>query len=139
VIDEDATWLSALPRGQATEVAQSSNAQRGCFQVTTDCGGQGQNETKRALLTPDEVQNIREGELLVKMLQRSPARLYYADAEVKDRAPTDGESWVSLLGPLRPSGALAWKIHGDVDRNRLAAPNATTGVCEDARTTVTWA
>jgi len=37
-----------------------------------DCGGASQSETKRALLTPDEVMNLRVDELLVKMPQRPP-------------------------------------------------------------------
>jgi len=110
MVDEDATWFSQKVLGEATDIAQNSSVQRGRFHVTTDRGGQGQSETKRALLTPDEVQNIREDELLVKMPQRPPVRLtqrrYYADAEVKDRAPAVGESGVFPLGPLRPDGSL---------------------------------
>ncbi len=75
-----------------------------------DRGGASQLETKRALLTPDEVMNIREDELLVKMPQRPPARLiqrrYDSDPEVSDRAPAEGESWIPPLGPARPDGPL---------------------------------
>jgi len=75
-----------------------------------DCGGASQSETKRALLTPDEVMNLRVDELLVKMPQRPPARLtqrrYYADPEVKRRAPARGQYWVPPLGPQRPDGPL---------------------------------
>jgi len=110
MVDDDATWFSESVLGQATEVAQSSNVQRGRFHVTTDRGGASQSETKRALLTPDEVMNIGEDELLVKMPHRSPARLtqrrYYDDPEVRDRAPGRGESWIPPLGPARPDGPL---------------------------------
>jgi len=110
MVDDDAKWFSESVLGQATEVAQSSNVQRGRFQVTTDRGGASQSETKRALLTPDEVMNIREDELLVKMPQRPAARLtqrrYYDDPEVRDRAPARGESWIPPLGPAREGGAL---------------------------------
>ncbi len=65
---------------------------------------------KRALLTPDEVMNIREDELLVTMPQRSAAcltqRRYYADPEVKRRAPAKGQYWVPPLGPERADGPL---------------------------------
>jgi len=109
MIKEDCEWFSAMS-GQKTEVTQSSNVQRGRFQVTTDRGGASQSETKRALLTPDEVMNIREDELLVKMPQRPAARLtqrrYYDDPEVRGRAPTRGESWIPPLGPERPDGPL---------------------------------
>jgi len=110
MVDDDAKWFSESVLGQATEVAQSSNVQRGRFQVTTDRGGASQSETKRALLTPDEVMNIREDELLVKMPQRPAARLtqrrYYDDPEVKGRAPARGESWIPPLGPEREGGPL---------------------------------
>jgi type IV secretory pathway TraG/TraD family ATPase VirD4 len=79
--------------------------QRGRFHVTTDRGGASQSETKRALLTPDEVMNIREDELLVKVPQRLAARLtqrWYDDGpEVKGRARAKGESWILPLGPER--------------------------------------
>jgi len=110
MVDDDAKWFSESVLGQATEVAQSSNVQRGRFQVTTDRGGASQSETKRALLTPDEVMNIREDELLVKMPQKPAARLtqrrYYDDPEVRDRAPSRGESWIPPLGPARAGGPL---------------------------------
>jgi len=110
MVDDDATWFSQKVLGETTEVAQSSNVQRGRFHVTTDRGGASQSETKRALLTADEVMNIGEDELLVKMPQRPPARLtqrrYYTDPEVMDRAPAEGESWIPPLGPLRPDGPL---------------------------------
>jgi len=110
MVDDDAKWFSESVLGQATEVAQSSNIQRGRFHVTTDRGGASQSETKRALLTPDEVINIREDELLVKMPQKPAARLiqrrYYDDPEIRDRAPTRGESWVPPLGPAREGGPL---------------------------------
>jgi len=110
MVDDDATWFSQKVLGETTEVAQSSNVQGGRFHVTTDRGGASQSETKRALLTPDEVMNIREDELLVKMPQRPPARLtqrrYYNDPEVSDRAPAEGESWIPPLGPARPDGPL---------------------------------
>ena len=54
--------------------------------------------------------NLRADELLVKMPQRPPARLtqrrYYADPEVKRRAPARGQYWVPPLGPERPDGPL---------------------------------
>jgi len=110
MVDDDAKWFSESVLGQATEVAQSSNVQRGRFQVTTDRGGASQSETKRALLTPDEVMNIREDELLVKMPQKPAARLtqrrYYDDPEVKGRAPARGESWIPPLGTARADGPL---------------------------------
>jgi len=110
MVDDDAKWFSESVLGQATEVAQSSNVQRGRFHVTTDRGGASQSETKRALLTPDEVMNIREDELLVKMPQKPAARLtqrrYYDDPEVKGRAPARGESWIPPLGPAREGGPL---------------------------------
>jgi len=70
---DDATWFSESVLGQALEVAQSGNGQRGRFHVTTDRGGASQSETKQALLTPEEVMNIREDELLVKMPQKPAA------------------------------------------------------------------
>jgi len=110
MVDDDAKWFSESVLGQATEVAQSSNVQRGRFHVTTDRGGASQSETKRALLTPDEVMNILEDELLVKMPQKPAARLtqrrYYDDPEVKGRAPARGESWIPPLGPERADGPL---------------------------------
>jgi len=110
MVDDDATWFSQKVLGETTEVAQSASVQRGRFHVTTDRGGASQSETKRALLTPDEVMNIREDELLVKMPQRPPARLtqrrYYSDPEVSDRAPSEGESWIPPLGPVRLDGPL---------------------------------
>ncbi len=109
MVKEDCEWFSAMS-GQKTEVAQSSNVQRGRFHVTTDRGGASQSETKRALLTPDEVMNIREDELLVKMPQKPAARLtqrrYYDDPEVRGRAPARGESWIPPLGPARVDGPL---------------------------------
>jgi len=75
-----------------------------------DHDGASQSETKRALLAPEEVMNIREDELLVKLPQRPPARLtqrrYYDDPEVKGRAPARGESWIPPLGPERVGGLL---------------------------------
>jgi len=110
-VDEDATWFSELVLGETTEVTQGRNMQRDRFRVLTDRGGQSQSETKRALLTPDEVMNLRADELLVKMPQRPPARLtqrrYYADPEVRRRAPARGQYWVAPLGPDRPDGPLA--------------------------------
>jgi len=117
MVDDDAQWFSASVLGQATEVAQSSSVQRGRFHVTTDRGGASQSETKRALLTPDEVMNIRADELLVKMPQCRPAlltqRRYYNDPEVMDRAPAEGESWVSPLGPPRADGPLVAPVFID--------------------------
>jgi len=110
LVDEDATWFSEAVLGETTEVTQGRNVQRDRFRVLTDRGGQSQSETKRALLTPDEVMNLRADELLVKMPQRPPARLtqrrYYADREVKRRAPARGQYWVPPLGPERPDGPL---------------------------------
>ena len=110
MVDDHAKWFSESVLGQATEVAQSSNVQRDRFHVTTDRGGASQSETKRALLTPDEVMNIREDELLVKMPQKPAARLtqrrYYDDPEVQGRAPARGESWIPPLGPARLDGPL---------------------------------
>jgi type IV secretion system protein VirD4 len=110
LVDEDATWFSEAVLGETTEVTQGRNVQRDRFRVLTDRGGQSQSETKRALLTPDEVMNLREDELLVKMPQRPPARLtqrrYYDDREVKRRAPARGQYWVPPLGPERADGLL---------------------------------
>jgi len=54
--------------------------------------------------------NMREDELRMKMPQRPAARLtqrrYYADPEVKGRAPARGQYWVPPLGPDRPDGPL---------------------------------
>ncbi len=129
MVDDDAKWFSESVLGQATEVAQSSNVQRGRFQVTTDRGGASQSETKRALLTPDEVMNIREDELLVKLPQKPAARLtqrrYYDDPEVKGRAPARGESWLPPLGPARPDGPLEAPVFDDVldDEGMPAGPD----------------
>ncbi len=110
LVDEDATWFSEAVLGETTEVTQGRNVQRDRFRVLTDRGGASQSETKRALLTPDEVMNLRADELLVKMPQHPPARLtqrrYYADPEVKRRAPARGQYWVPPLGPERPDGPL---------------------------------
>jgi len=117
MVDDDAQWFSESVLGQATEVAQSSSVQRGRFHVTTDRGGASQSETKRALLTPDEVMNIRADELLVKMPQCRPAlltqRRYYNDPEVMERAPAEGESWVSPLGPPRADCPLVAPVFID--------------------------
>ncbi len=55
-----------------------------------DRGGASQLETKRALLTPDKVMNMREDELLAKTLQKTATRLtqrrYDDDPWVKGRA-----------------------------------------------------
>jgi len=105
----DAKWFSEV-LGQATEVTQGASVQRGRFHVTTDRGGQNQSETKRALLTPDEVQNIGERDVLAKLPNLPAVRLtqrrYFEDAEVRDRAPAKGESWVAPLGPDRDGGRL---------------------------------
>jgi len=105
----DAKWFSEV-LGQATEVTQGASVQRGRFHVTTDRGGQNQSETKRALLTPDEVQNMGERDVLAKLPNLPAARLtqrrYFDDAEVRDRAPAKGESWVAPLGPDRDGGRL---------------------------------
>ncbi len=118
-VDEDATWFSEKVLGEGTEVTQGASVQRDRFRVLTDRGGKNQSETKRALLTPDEVMNIREDELLVKMPQRPPARLtqrrYYDDREVKGRAPKRGTSWIPPLGPLRPDGPLPLPVIDDAD------------------------
>jgi len=110
MVDEDATWFSESVLGETTEVTQGRNVQRDRFRVLTDRGGASQSETKRALLTPDEVMNLRADELLVKMPQRPPARLtqrrYYVDSEVKRRAPARGQYWVPPLGPVRSDGPL---------------------------------
>jgi len=125
LVDNDAVWFSQKVLGETTEVAQSSSVQRGRFHVTTDRGGASQSETKRALLTPDEVMNIAEDELLVKMPQRPPARLtqrrYYSDPEIRDRAPAEGESWIPPLGPLRPDGPLVAPTFEDTDDTHDAA------------------
>jgi len=79
-------------------------------------------------LTPDEVMNIGEEEVLVKMPHRPPARLtqcrYYADPEVKERAPARGESWIPPLGPARPDGALEPPVFAEApaDGEDAAAP-----------------
>jgi len=72
-------------------------------------------------LTPDEVMNIREDELLVKMniredellvkMPQQPAarltqRRYYDEPESRDRALARGESWIPPLGPIRADGPL---------------------------------
>jgi type IV secretion system protein VirD4 len=110
MVPDDAKWFSESVLGEATEVTQGRNVQRDRFRVLTDRGGQSQSETKRALLTPDEVMNLREDELLVKMPQRPPARLtqrrYFDDHEVKRRAPAKGVSWIPPLGPPRTDGPL---------------------------------
>ena len=105
----DAKWFSEV-LGQATEVTQGASVQRGRFQVTTDRGGQNQSETKRPLATPDEVQNMGERDVLAKVPNLPAVRLmqrrYFDDAEVRDRAPAKGESWVAPLGPERTDGRL---------------------------------
>ncbi len=76
-----------------------------------DRGGASQLETKRALLTTDEVMNMRENELRMKMPQRPAARLTqrrYDDPEVRGRAPARGESWIPPLGPERAAGR--WRV-----------------------------
>jgi len=117
MVDDDATWFSQKVLGETTEIAQGASVQRGRFHVTTDRGGASQSETKRALLTPDEVMNIAEDELLVKLPQRPPARLtqrrYYSDPEVRDRAPTEGTSTIPPLGPPRPDGPLVAPTFSD--------------------------
>jgi len=105
----DAKWFSEV-LGQATEVTQGASVQRGRFHVTTDRGGQNQSETRRALLTPDEVQNMGERAVLAKLPNLPAVRLtqrrYFDDAEVRDRAPAKGASWVAPLGPDRDGGRL---------------------------------
>jgi len=146
MVDDDATWFSQKVLGETTEIAQGASVQRGRFHVTTDRGGASQSETKRALLTPDEVMNIREDELLVKLPQRPPARLtqrrYYADREVKGRAPAEGESWIPPLGPARPDGPLvAPTFDDDYDTTLAEAGGVLTDAPApaDAPRRATWA
>ncbi len=72
--------------------------------------GASRGETTRALLTPDEVMNMREDELLVTMPQRPAARLTQCrdddDPEIKRRALARGERWIPPLGLVRPDGLL---------------------------------
>src|SRR5205807_1941425 len=104
MVDEDAKWFSELS-GQATVVQRQASAQRGRFHLTSDSGGQTQSETRRPLLTPDEVQRLEPTELLA-MIGAYPAvrlrqRRYFEDAEVRHLAPRRDETWVSPLGPQR--------------------------------------
>lgn len=105
MVDEDAKWFSGLS-GQATVVQRQASAQRGRFHLTSDSGGQTQSETRRPLLTPDEVQRLAPTELLA-MVGAHPAlrlrqRRYFEDAEVRHLAPTRGDTWIPPLGPARP-------------------------------------
>ena len=96
---KDAQWFSDQA-GQKTEVTQSSNVQRDRFRVTTDRGGASQSETRAKLLNPDEIQRIRETELVALIGERPPVRLtqrrYFDDDEVRG---LDGH--VPPLGPPR--------------------------------------
>jgi len=78
--------------------------------LPNDHDGASQSETTRALLTSDEVMNIREDELLVKMPQKPAARLtqrrYDDDPKVRGRATARGESWIPPLGLERVDGPL---------------------------------
>src|SRR5581483_117706 len=104
MVDEDARWFSELS-GQATVVQRQASAQRGRFHLTSDSGGQVQSETRRPLLTPDEVQRLRPDEVLA-MIGTYPAvrllqRRYFEDAEVRHLAPRRDQTWVAPLGPAR--------------------------------------
>jgi len=56
------------------------------------------------------VQNIGERAVLAKLPNLPAVRLtqrrYFDDAEVRDRAPAKGASWVAPLGPDRDGGRL---------------------------------
>src|SRR5205823_12309265 len=90
MVDEDARWFSDLS-GQATVVQRQASAQRGRFHLTCDSGGQVQGETRRPLLTPDEVQRLGPDEVLAMIGTYPAVRLrqgrYFEDAEVRHLAP----------------------------------------------------
>ena len=129
MVPDDAKWFSESVLGETTEVTQGANVQRDRFRVLTDRGGSSQSETKRALLTPDELMNIQADELIVKLPQRPPARLtqrrYYDDNEVRRRAPAKGESWIPPLGLARADGPLEPPIMADLpDEDEAAGESA---------------
>ncbi len=93
-------------------------------QFPTTVAARHNSETKRALLTPDEVMHIREDELLVKMAQKLAARLtqrrYDNDPEVKGRTPA--------LDPrsARNAQATPWRPRSSTTRSTTTSRTIRT-------------
>ena len=69
---EDAAWVSSR-LGTATVVGKSANAGRQRGQVLVGQGGYGKGETGRPLLTPEEIQQLPEGWMILNGLHARPA------------------------------------------------------------------
>ncbi len=69
---EDAAWVSTR-LGTATVVGKSANAGRQRGQVLVGQGGYGKGEIGRPLLTPEEIQQLPEGWMILNGLHARPA------------------------------------------------------------------
>jgi len=69
---EDAAWVSSR-LGTATVVGTSANAGRQRGQVLVGQGGYGKGETGRPLMTPEEIQQLPEGWMILNGLHARPA------------------------------------------------------------------
>ena len=69
---EDAAWVSSR-LGTATVVGKSANAGRQRGQVLVGQGGYGKGEIGRPLLTPEEIQQLPEGWMILNGLHARPA------------------------------------------------------------------
>ncbi len=69
---EDAAWVSSR-LGTATVVGKSANAGRQRGQVLVGQGGYGKGETGCPLLTPEEIQQLPEGWMILNGLHARPA------------------------------------------------------------------
>ncbi len=146
---KDAQWFSDQA-GQKTEVTQSSNVQRDRFRVTTDRGGASQSETRAKLLNPDEIQRIRETELVALIGERPPVRLtqrrYFDDDEVRGldgHVPPLGPPRAIRLTPpvvedltARVSDAIA-SLEGEAEQDATASNDDDNAQAGAAATTAT--
>ncbi len=69
---EDAAWVSSR-LGTATVVGKSANAGRQRGQVRVGQGGYGKGEMGRPLMTPEEIQQLPEGWMILNGLHARPA------------------------------------------------------------------
>jgi len=69
---EDAAWVSSR-LGTATVVGKTANAGRQRGQVLVGQGGYGKGETGRPLMTPEEIQQLPEGWMILNGLHARPA------------------------------------------------------------------
>jgi type IV secretory pathway TraG/TraD family ATPase VirD4 len=100
-------------------VATSASQQRGRFHVMTERGSRSEQETGRALITPDEVRRLGPLEMLAIVGEMQPLRVqqrrWYQDGQVRGRAgQADPAAW-RRAEPLAPPDADA-----DLTRTRPA-------------------